>query len=208
MNRNAFTLIELLVVVSIIAILAAMLLPAIGLVKTAARQATCASNIRQVGASYLAYSTDNDDAFPNSHVGNNSLLADPALIDDYLPTSNAVWKCTEPKLNTQLGGWRFYMNWRLSNGQVTQIYAGKKSVLLSMIKRKTNAMIASDLSNGSRGGYHRGKSTVVFADGHVIIRPDNSLTIPPLAWVRFDPADSVVAEYIYANGRLLKGYTD
>lgn len=59
-RRGGFTLIELLVVVSIIAILAAMLLPAIGLVRDAARGQVCASNLRQIGTMVLAYSQDWD----------------------------------------------------------------------------------------------------------------------------------------------------
>lgn len=62
--RAAFTLIELLVVISIIAILAALLLPAITLVRGAARVAVCSSNQRQVGSALLAYATDWDGMLP------------------------------------------------------------------------------------------------------------------------------------------------
>ena len=64
-GRSAFTLIELLVVISIIAILAAMLLPAISLVRESARSATCASSLRQFGMAYQAYVTDNEGYWPN-----------------------------------------------------------------------------------------------------------------------------------------------
>ncbi|MBN8525792.1 MAG: prepilin-type N-terminal cleavage/methylation domain-containing protein [Planctomycetes bacterium] len=57
---RGFTLIELLVVVSIIAVLAALLLPAIGLVRSTALSVRCASNLRQFGAAGLAYSADWD----------------------------------------------------------------------------------------------------------------------------------------------------
>lgn len=53
-----FTLIELLVVISIIAILAAMLLPAVGMVRDAARSMRCRSNLRQIAMAYEAYAVD------------------------------------------------------------------------------------------------------------------------------------------------------
>ena len=59
-SKKQFTLIELLVVIAIIAILASMLMPALGKARDTAKKAACASNLKQVMQTLLFYGDDFD----------------------------------------------------------------------------------------------------------------------------------------------------
>jgi len=108
-HKNGFTLIELLVVVAIIAILAAMLLPALSQARERARRAVCMNNLKQIGIAAYLYTQDFNDMLPPSRFAvsgpafqycylSNGLITfykfDPKLLrcpSDRTPTSAVVW---------------------------------------------------------------------------------------------------------------------
>lgn len=85
-----FTLIELLVVITIIAILAAMLLPSLSRSRYQARLINCTSMLRQWSLALFTYATDNDDQYPawsaNSHRGRGL----PSTVWAHSPESSDV----------------------------------------------------------------------------------------------------------------------
>src|SRR5882672_5720213 len=65
--RNAFTLIEVLVVIAIIALLAAMLLPALARAKGRSQAVVCSNGLKQLATAHALYADENDELFVNNH---------------------------------------------------------------------------------------------------------------------------------------------
>ena len=73
--RRGFTLIELLVVIAIIAILAAILFPVFARAREKARQASCQSNLKQMGLAMMMYCQDYDEKYPSVYDDGNGYPA-------------------------------------------------------------------------------------------------------------------------------------
>ena len=87
-KTNAFTLIELLVVIAIIAVLMAILLPALNRAKEQGQRATCLSNVKQLTLAWILYAQENEDRIVNASTF-FSRTGEPAWI-------GARWQSTTP----------------------------------------------------------------------------------------------------------------
>ena len=117
---RAFTLVELLLVIAVIAMLVALLLPALSRASEAGRATACLSNLRQAGVALQLYAQDNDNRLPTmrdvSLTSSNELPAPHQVLSNHLGNVR-VLRCPSDRQGLFLSTGSSYSWNSLLNGQ-------------------------------------------------------------------------------------------
>jgi prepilin-type N-terminal cleavage/methylation domain-containing protein/prepilin-type processing-associated H-X9-DG protein len=190
-SRHGFTLVELLVVMGVLAVQAAILMPALARVRTSARGVGCLGNLRQWGLATQAYAADHEDFLPPEGAPNPSdrdtnrgwyiQLPREAGISPY---HHAPWR-TNPASPPEASLFLCPSNRRVSNGRNLFHYclnrhvdgsgSGDAAVRLSALPEPARLVWLFDSKNLPAVGswshthtnLHGGGAQFLFLDGHV-----------------------------------------
>ena len=165
MKTNCFTLIELLVVITIIAILASMLLPALSKARTKGVSISCVNNLKTHALAALMYGDDNDGYFSRMNTGASCCagtawvgeggfgarrydLTKPGLLTSYMGESLQVKLCPSVKshvMNCQLTeGWAFGGGYGMNANFGWTGHAKTRAILQTAIKSHAKKILFGD----------------------------------------------------------------
>jgi prepilin-type N-terminal cleavage/methylation domain-containing protein len=90
-KRRGFTLVELLVVIAIIALLMAILMPALNRARELGRRSVCLGNLKQLALAWVMYADENDGDLVNGRLGQDRVLNNVVVEEAWVRQVNSNW---------------------------------------------------------------------------------------------------------------------
>jgi len=174
MRRKSFTLIELLVVIAIIALLMAILVPAMNHARNAAMRMSCQSNLRQSGTALRTYVEDYNGIFPVVHQGDYSAPQPPVLewwelLEDFGLRQELV-RCPSDKKAVDIDEESYLMNCLFAfTKSLSHIRDSSRKIILS---ERNHDNVAGFVAQDCYQGYHAWWPVVAWKD---LIKTDRHL---------------------------------
>lgn len=193
-SENNFTLVELLVAISIIAILAALLLPVLQIARGKSRQINCVNKIRQLHYYVISYVDDNNSTAPpalhggiywwkEDIIGGRSYLGLYRLPADVTKKSDNIVHCPE---NQFRWGTTTYLNYAMFQN-ITKKFSSirKPSTSIYILEAGQNSRFSFWGNEDPSWGWpavmglpHHKTGNTLYIDGHVTAHTRAELTTP------------------------------
>lgn len=187
-RKTRFTLIELLIVIAIIAMLAAMLMPALQSAKNQSRAIACLNNLKQTGVCLTLYATDFNGWLPTTYSDvTGKTWSDTLYTQGYLQNAKNIlvcpsvspWKFAGSFASTY-GIWAYDYGWRIrlwgnfshpgnlpyTSGGPSRHIVAADSIAATGVSYQTYHIYGWISTQRFFDLRHNGKCNAFFADGH------------------------------------------